>query len=96
MKSYHKCKKDGNHNEIELALSRAGCATCDTSGLGDGAPDLMCIRSGIGIMRLFEIKQPGEGYTPKETKWQQRNPRMAQYYRRIETKEAALKEMGLL
>lgn len=47
-------RTDANHAEIIKGLRRCGCSVWDTSGLGQGFPDIVCGRSGYNW--LFEIK----------------------------------------
>lgn len=89
-----KWKKDTCHNKIVGALRTCGCAVLDLSKLGKGAPDVLCIRG--DMKRLFEFKAEKGKFTPAQIKWQQDNPRMAQYYRVVKTVDEALREMGLL
>jgi hypothetical protein len=86
-------KKDLCHNPITVALAMAGCAVMDLSGIGDGAPDLLCVRG--NITRVFEFKGKYGKFTPDQIKWQNDNPRFAQYYRKIKTVQEAFLEMGL-
>jgi len=98
--------KDTVHDPISIALKMAGCAVLDLSKHGDGAPDDLAIRGNenSAIVRLFEYKsgvkvnhrKKGNPYTPAQIEWQRRNPRLMKYYRTVDTKEQALKEMGLL
>jgi hypothetical protein len=45
---------DANQPAIVSALRRAGVRVHITSGLGDGFPDLMCVRG--EVLRLLEVK----------------------------------------
>lgn len=71
MRSYTRSKKDDAQKKIELWLKVRGIEFADTSGLGDGFPDLVVAYRGDNI--LFEIKnKPDEPLTPKEKKFQKR------------------------
>ena len=65
-------RKDENQNEIVAALTRIGCVVHDTSGAGNGFPDIVCGYRGRNY--LLEIKNP-EGspaqrkLTPKQHKF---------------------------
>jgi len=94
--------KDLVQNPISIALKIAGCACLDISMTGRGAPDELVIL--VDRVRLFEYKsgtatthkKKGQPFTPDQIAWQKRNPRLMIYYRVIETREQAFKEMGLL
>lgn len=86
--------KDLCHKPISKSLSECGCAVFDLSKLGNGAPDCLCIRG--NIIRLFEFKSDKGKFRKSQLKWQNDNPRMAQYYRKITTFEMAAKEMELI
>jgi hypothetical protein len=54
MRSYHRSKKDDAQKKIELWLKVRGIEFADTSGLGDGFPDLVVAYRGDNI--LLEVK----------------------------------------
>ena len=66
-------KVDANHAEIVAALRTAGFYVCDTSRLGNGFPDLLCVNK-QGLVVLLEVKTDGGTLTNKEREFHDSYP----------------------
>jgi len=61
----HAARIDGNQQEIIDAIRTAGFYVCNTSRLGEGFPDILCVNR-YGQVVLFEIKTAGGRLTQAE------------------------------
>lgn len=52
-------RTDANHATVRNALRKAGHFVVDTSGVGNGFPDLL-VHTRNGQTLLFEVKPPGK------------------------------------
>jgi hypothetical protein len=66
-------RRDNNHSTIKKCAEEGGYPCCDTADLKFGFPDLL-VKSELGILVLFEVKDGKEKLTPDEKeffkKWQ--------------------------
>lgn len=63
-------KKDANHNEVADYLRARGWSCEDCHKHGDGFPDFIAGKPGVGC--LVEVKDKGGKLTPKEQKFAER------------------------
>ena len=61
-------RRDTNQSDIVRALRFAGCSVVDLASVGGGVPDLLVGRS-QRVLRLLEVKMPGEKLTPDQTQF---------------------------
>ena len=87
-------RTDANHAEIRDALRQMGFSVRDTSGIGNGYPDLT-VTARAGRKVFLEIKVPGEErrLTAKEREWQ---AILSPDYHVVTTVEEAMAVCGLV
>jgi hypothetical protein len=62
-------RRDANQKSIVEALRAAGVTVIEMGGVGDGVPDLLCMRRSHGLMRWLEVKMPGGRLTDAQVKF---------------------------
>jgi hypothetical protein len=62
-------RRDANQKSIVEALRAAGVTVIEMGGVGDGVPDLLCMRRSHGLMRWLEVKMPGGRLTKAQERF---------------------------
>lgn len=68
----HRGRVDGNHEQVVLALRRAGIAVKSLAAVGEGVPDLLCCFRDRLV--LLEVKVPGEKLNAAQEKFAETFP----------------------
>lgn len=67
-------KKDNNHQEIASELESLGCWVSDTSGMGNGHPDMMVYNRTTNTTFYIEAKSKYGKRKPNQVLWADKCP----------------------
>jgi len=87
----HAARTDANQAEIIEAIRLAGYFVCNTSRLGEGFPDILCVNHQQQVI-LFEIKTAAGRLTEAELRFQRDYPGLLFIVR---SAEMALEYLGM-